>query len=110
MLPASTNRESHAPGIGAVNAAVTKLDLRRCHLALIEFHRAFILVNDRNLSVELLLGNCILGECSCAIEVEMSVFQQRAVAGKLSLSLNSVLEKRGVISTNASLREPSALS
>ena len=65
--------------------AVPQLDLRVVHLALVEFHRAFILVDDRELRIELLFGYRVLGEGLLVTrEIEPRVLQQRAVAGELA--------------------------
>ena len=83
--------QADASGHGRRDLRVTDIHFRVVDLSLIGLHRALVLMHERLLRVELLLGNRILREQrGVAIQIDLRIRQQRFVAGQRAFVLGEL--------------------
>ena len=90
--------QSDSTGDRRADVAICELHFRNVHLAMVEFYRAFVLMNIRGLGVELLLRDRVFGESFLVtFEIEPGVFKEGGITSQLSLGLSERrLKRRGV--------------
>ena len=74
--------QPNASGNGRGDVGVDDLQLGSIHLALVQLHGAFVLVDRSHLGSELLLGDRIAAVSNLvAFQINVRIFQQGLVAG-----------------------------